>query len=356
MALRDIIPGADALADDIQQLIDDAKGNGGQPKSYVGLNDPDNYVIVLKNLDAEGSKALLVLSAIGNAVLLQVNREGVRVNPTGIGGADGVPVTTDAVQTLSNKTFSGLAQFNRVKGMVGSDIASTGTITVLGLAVMGNIHTITGTALITSIVATADLAGQEITFRFASFGCRVANGGNLRLRGGDYLSVIDGTLTLYCDGTNWIEKNRTPGPGNIGFTGFRTTPVGVSHTVAKVLFLQSFENVIGMTTPPADDEFYLPLVGRWRIFGKITWAPENAQRWLRAWITVNGVEQAYLHSMRFPQNADHETTIPFDTEIVITNPAHKVELWLYISNENGTAINVQGGRTFTSVTFRYMGA
>jgi hypothetical protein len=71
------------------------------------------------------------------------------------------------------------------------------------------IYPITGTTTITSIAA--GLSGQIAILEFASAGCQVTNGSNLKLIT-DYISTAYGELTLEYDGTNWVEQSRTSWP------------------------------------------------------------------------------------------------------------------------------------------------
>lgn len=67
--------------------------------------------------------------------------------------------------------------------------------------------TITGTTTITSIVLS--WTGRVVTLKFSSAGCTVTDGGNLILSG-NFVSAVNGaTLTLACDGTNWVEVGRS---------------------------------------------------------------------------------------------------------------------------------------------------
>ncbi len=68
---------------------------------------------------------------------------------------------------------------------------------------------VTGTTTITSI--TAGAAGAIITLEFASANCAVTSSSALLLST-SYTSTVGSTLTLYSDGTNWIEMARSLPP------------------------------------------------------------------------------------------------------------------------------------------------
>jgi hypothetical protein len=65
---------------------------------------------------------------------------------------------------------------------------------------------VSGTTGITSIVATGN-ARRTVTLNFAG-ALTVTDGSNLKLAG-NFTTTTDDTLTLYCDGTNWIEIARS---------------------------------------------------------------------------------------------------------------------------------------------------
>lgn len=81
-------------------------------------------------------------------------------------------------------------------------VASAATIAV---DTTSSVVRITGTTTITSI--TAQAAGRYVELEFASAGCQVTNGSNLKLSA-NYTSAVDSVLALRCDGTNWHEVGR----------------------------------------------------------------------------------------------------------------------------------------------------
>tara|TARA_B100000809_G_C14903840_1_gene447256 strand:- start:376 stop:720 length:345 start_codon:yes stop_codon:yes gene_type:complete len=69
---------------------------------------------------------------------------------------------------------------------------------------------VTGTATSTSISATNSFAGRIVTLHFTE-AANVNHAGNIKLAGGVPFTTIaaDTTLTLACDGTNWVEISRS---------------------------------------------------------------------------------------------------------------------------------------------------
>jgi hypothetical protein len=82
-------------------------------------------------------------------------------------------------------------------------VASSATLTLPRGA---DLVSVTGTTGITSIVATGN-ARRRVTLNFAG-ALTVTDGSNLKLAG-NFTTTADDTLTLYCDGTNWIEIARS---------------------------------------------------------------------------------------------------------------------------------------------------
>lgn len=69
---------------------------------------------------------------------------------------------------------------------------------------------VTGTTNITSV--TAGYAGQIITLIFAGV-LTFTNGSNLKLAGAaNFVTTLDDSITLICDGVNWLEIARAVNP------------------------------------------------------------------------------------------------------------------------------------------------
>lgn len=82
-------------------------------------------------------------------------------------------------------------------------MASAATLT---LPLGADVVSVTGTTGITSITATGNTR-RTVTLIFAA-ALTVTDGSNLKLAG-NFTTTADDTLTLYCDGTNWIEIARS---------------------------------------------------------------------------------------------------------------------------------------------------
>jgi hypothetical protein len=93
---------------------------------------------------------------------------------------------------------------NNLGAVTVPSVASAATITLPALI---DFITVTGTVGITSI--TASYPGRVVTLQFsnASPG-QVTDGSNLKLNG-NFVPTTDDTLTLVCDGTNWVEIARS---------------------------------------------------------------------------------------------------------------------------------------------------
>ena len=70
-----------------------------------------------------------------------------------------------------------------------------------------NFCDVTGTTSFTNITAVPALAGKTVTLRFAGV-LTMTDGGNLTLDGG-YTTAATDTITLFHDGTDWIEVSRS---------------------------------------------------------------------------------------------------------------------------------------------------
>ena len=93
---------------------------------------------------------------------------------------------------------------NRPKGI---DIASAGTISV-GDWSNGDLFVVTGTTGIATVnTCSAQFAGRRVTLMFSG-ALTVTDGSNLKLAG-NFVTTADDTLTLACDGTNWVEVGRS---------------------------------------------------------------------------------------------------------------------------------------------------
>jgi hypothetical protein len=80
--------------------------------------------------------------------------------------------------------------------------ASAATVT---LPISSDLHTISGTTTITSIAAS--WVGRRVTIVFSGI-LTLTDGSNLKLAG-NFVTTADDSITLVCDGTNWIEVGRS---------------------------------------------------------------------------------------------------------------------------------------------------
>jgi hypothetical protein len=124
-------------------------------------------------------------------------------NPASLGVDGAASPGTSGVSAHRDHVHAVLALVAANLGTRGTATASAATVT---LPTDGVIVPITGTTTITSITA---VTKGVVMLEFASAGCLVSNGSNLKLRS-DYLSTAFGVLLLECDGTNWIEVARNP--------------------------------------------------------------------------------------------------------------------------------------------------
>lgn len=92
-----------------------------------------------------------------------------------------------------------------VYGNVVDTIPSVSSAATVTLPAYADLITVTGGVTITSI--TASSAGRSVILKFAS-SLTVTNGSNLILRGNAAVTA-NSTLSLTCDGTNWIETARS---------------------------------------------------------------------------------------------------------------------------------------------------
>lgn len=91
---------------------------------------------------------------------------------------------------------------NKKVGWGSATVASVAALTIPGTATA---VTVTGTTNITSITASA--AGRIVVLIFADV-LTVTDGSNLKLNG-NFVTTADDTITLICDGTNWVEMTRS---------------------------------------------------------------------------------------------------------------------------------------------------
>lgn len=148
---------------------------------------------------------------------------------------------------------------------------------------------VTGTTTITAINVGA--AGSVIVLEFASANCAVTNAGTLKLSA-SYTSTTLSTLTLYSDGTNWVELARSVTPG--------TATASLSNALVNGDFSvwqrgTSFAN-------PANGAY---LADRWQyIVVTATAQPTWAQSSSVPVVSSNSINTPYSLRMTIPATAD----------------------------------------------------
>lgn len=122
----------------------------------------------------------------------------------GVGGADGSAFRANLLDgsyldgaTGANRRWSNL--------LSSKDSASVASAATLALPNGRRLVTVTGTTTITSIAASYQ--DREVVLVFSA-AVQVTDGGNLRLAG-NFAATAGDTLSLICDGTNWIEVCRS---------------------------------------------------------------------------------------------------------------------------------------------------
>lgn len=90
---------------------------------------------------------------------------------------------------------------------VPGEIPVTASAASITLPRHSDIHSISGTTNITSMTASNVWAGRRVTLIFQGI-LTFTDGSNLLLNG-NFVTSADDTITLVCDGTNWIECSRS---------------------------------------------------------------------------------------------------------------------------------------------------
>lgn len=92
----------------------------------------------------------------------------------------------------------------KMAGRSAHSVASAATIT---LGPQANLWSVTGTTNITSVTADLSQVGRRVTLVFAGI-LTFTDGSNLVLAG-NFVTTADDSITLVCDGTNWVETGRS---------------------------------------------------------------------------------------------------------------------------------------------------
>lgn len=169
--------------------------DGGQSTHYVNTYSIKAFKI------ASTSRSVVLEGGNHEQITVEsgANRSIVRDLTYNVGNAGGF---TDAgTETQWANIYE--AQAARFRSPV-EDVASAATIS---LPFHAQVVNVTGTTTITSITATLTQAGRRVTLIFAG-ALTFTDGNNLKLSG-DFVTTADDTITLVCDGTNWVEVCRS---------------------------------------------------------------------------------------------------------------------------------------------------
>lgn len=170
----------------------------------------------IKNQANSAGDAIRVTSA--EAATILSNRIASCYNGVILDGTTKTALVTEGRWTVTNSTFSDTstgAQGNFY--IAGASITPSGDPVRKSLASgasitlpRGNYVLITGTAAITSINASALDKGRIVVLEFSGTAATtgLTDGSNLKLAG-NFVYTPDDTVTLICDGTNWVELSRS---------------------------------------------------------------------------------------------------------------------------------------------------
>lgn len=158
----------------------------------------------------------------------------------GVDVSDTVVINAAVTWTMGNMTMTGRFQTDK-----GADVASGGIIT---LGTDGNVFDITGTTNINEILGTTWTLGAQIVLQFDGVLTVNNNSGgtnDIILAGGtNFTTAAGNTLSLYFDGTDWIEVSRNTVAGDALTSG--TLAQFASTTSAELATLLSNETGSGL--------------------------------------------------------------------------------------------------------------
>lgn len=227
-------------------------GYPANPLKLITYNSASDPVLTLKNLDQTVGQCFEFYKYDGT-LLASATKDGFRFSSDG-SNAGLVPVSISGIETITGaKVFGSKVTWHRA--------TSTPSATALTLPTDGNLVPITGTTPITSIAATG-LSGSVMMLEFASVGCQVTASSTLQLDGSFVSGAAKATLTLACDGVNWIELARKRGATQ-----------GIAIPAAGQTMTSSFA-VVTLGTATYDrygvksgNTFVVPWTGVWRVHG-----------------------------------------------------------------------------------------
>jgi len=189
--------------------------NGGKGVNILGGAEQialSNCQIVNNTSDGIYCNGQLVLQVNGG--LLERNggwgyNEGATGSRNNLAGALRVVGNTAGGINLNStarttKVDASVLDYTPNSGTNGDIVPSAATITLPG---GGQVFFVTGTTSITSI--TPSWRGRHVTLLFTDV-LTVTNGGNLILAGSaNFVTKLEDSLTLVCDGNNWLETSRS---------------------------------------------------------------------------------------------------------------------------------------------------
>jgi len=168
---------------------------------------------------------LLAVSHNHSATEITTGTLAVARGGTGVISSTGtVAVVLSTSPTLITPTTNDLTFTGREKLDKGADVASGGTVTLGG---DGNVFDITGTTTIDEITPTSWQAGSIVYLQFDGILTVTHNSGGTNdiLLGdqGDMTTAAGDTLTLFFNGTDWVEVSRSVVGGGFWVEAGRTT-------------------------------------------------------------------------------------------------------------------------------------
>lgn len=165
-----------------------------------------------------GSARVMLVPTGGSAAIADCKVRGVTINgalgvPNGnlrIEGATGTDVSDCSLHGGATLFVSVASKpTTAIRNVAGYTDAAPSIASAATLVVDPGIEValVTGTTNITSISASVRHTGRRVTLIFAG-ALTVTDGSNLKLSG-NFVTTADDTITLVCDGTNWLESSRS---------------------------------------------------------------------------------------------------------------------------------------------------
>ncbi len=177
----------------------------------------------------------------------------------GVDVSDSVVINAAVQWTMGNMTMTGRFQTDK-----GSDVASpAGGIMTLGTD--GNVFDVTGTNTINEILGTTWTLGAQIVLQFDGIltVTHVSGGTNDIILGNaaNMTTAAGNTLSLYFDGTDWVETSRNVGDGAGDALTSGTLGQFAATTSAQLAGVISNETGTGLLVFATDPVFTTPDLG-----------------------------------------------------------------------------------------------